>query len=244
MDKNLATLLKWGIENSTPHQPRGGGEADVAADPTTVTTETTDTTEASRTADVGARTGTRTLDPALIEALLGGPSDADLMRAAIETITDPDPQITHETRLTAFDNFELLVESIDNANNLAALNLWAPLLSCLAHPDADIRRMAAWSVGTAVQNNERCQDCLLTNDGLPPLIKLATDPEQPPDVRKKALYALSSACRNYQPALDVCIAEMATRGIPSSPADAADMEAVDAIIQRLRECGNSKLVDS
>ena len=67
-----------------------------------------------------------------------------------------------DNKLTAFDNFEQLIESIDNANNLEPLGLWTPLIQLLEHDEADMRRMAAACLGTVVQNNEKGQDKVST----------------------------------------------------------------------------------
>jgi hypothetical protein len=69
-----------------------------------------------------------------------------------------DPSISLENKLIAFDNFEQLVENIDNANNLSSLGLWTPLLEQLKSPESELRRMAAWCTGTSVQNNEKAQE--------------------------------------------------------------------------------------
>ena len=57
---------------------------------------------------------------------------------------------------------------------------------------------------------------------------------EPPAVRKKAIYALSSAVRNYQPAMDVAVEELGKRGHSYDKIDANDMEAVDGVIEALR----------
>lgn len=177
----------------------------------------------------------RQLDPALLQSLFGGPSEADLMRAAMECITSEDPEVTLESKLTAFDNFEQLVESIDNANNIASLSLWTPLLGALAHPESEMRRMAAWCVGTAVQNNAKCQERLLAVGGIPTLVDMALNEAEDKGVRKKAVYALSSACRNYQPALNLCVEELAKTGRDHGKLDAEDMDAVDGVMNPLKE---------
>lgn len=178
------------------------------------------------------------LDPELLKSLFGGPSEADLMRAAMEHIKSADPEITLESKLTAFDNFEQLIESIDNANNIANLSLWTPLLECLAHEEAEIRRMAAWCVGTAVQNNVQSQEKLLAMGGIPTLVGIAVDDAEDKAVRKKAVYALSSASRNYQPAMDVCVEELGKTGRVHGKVTADDMESVDAVLHPLREEAN------
>lgn len=133
MDPQMNKLLKWSVQNS-PQQNADG------------------TTTAPPSADKAART----LTPDMLNALFGGPSEADLMKAAMEVLHSDESDL--ENKLIAFDNFEQLIESIDNANNLEPLGLWTPLVQLLQHEDADMRRMAAWCVGTAVQNNQKAQD--------------------------------------------------------------------------------------
>ncbi|KAI0447533.1 nucleotide exchange factor Fes1-domain-containing protein [Xylaria telfairii] len=235
-DKNLNDLLRWSIEN-TASGPDGT------------------TNEAPRS----------TLGPEALAALMGGPTDADLMRESMAHIVSPDPEITLESKLTAFDNLEQLIESLDNANLLSKLGLWTPLLECLAHDEDQIRLMAAWCVGTAVQNNEPSQERLVALGGVEKLVQMAVGKRLPPasssangeekgddktngagegetqKVRRKAVYALSSAVRNYQPAMDVCAAELRRQGQGEHVGDdgkiidATDMDAVDVVMNGLRE---------
>lgn len=226
-DKRLNDLLKWSINASTQKEdntvasaPYRGPNADAIA------------------------------------ALLGGPSDADLMVAAMENVMSADPEITLESKLTALDNLEQLIESLDNANLLAKLGLWTPLLGLLSHDEDEIRRMAAWVVGTAVQNNEPSQERLVALGGLEKLVAMvlgerlakegaaadadatatATAEPEKKDVRRKAVYALSSACRNYQPAMDVVSKELVKReGKEADKVDATNMDAVDVVINGLRD---------
>ncbi|KAI8951300.1 nucleotide exchange factor Fes1-domain-containing protein [Xylaria longipes] len=243
-DKNLNDLLRWSIE-STTSGPDG-------------------------TTDAAPRS---TLSPEALAALMGGPSDADLMRESMAHIVSPDPEITLESKLTAFDNLEQLIESLDNANLLAKLGLWTPLLECLAHDEDEIRLMAAWCVGTAVQNNEPSQERLVALGGVEKLVQMAigkrlpaapaasstpaangeekeekangAGEEETQKVRRKAVYALSSAVRNYQPAMDVCAAELRRQGQgehvgdDGKTIDATDMDAVDVVINGLKERATS-----
>lgn len=208
-DKKLNDLLKWSIENS-------------------------DATRNDPTAQVAPNGGTQ-LTPELLSAIMGGPSEADLMKANMEIIVTNDESVSHDDKLVAFDNFEQLIESLDNANNIANLGLWTPLLDQLRSDKSDVRKMAAWCVGTAVQNNAVTQEKLLAMGGLPTIVQLATSPEQPEDVRRKAVYALSSAVRNYQPAMDVAAEELSKNGVPTEKTDAVNMDAIDEIMNNLRE---------
>jgi hsp70-interacting protein len=207
MDPGMNELLKWSVENSST----------TANDPST-----------------GPPTN-RHLNPDALNALFGGPSDADLMISSMTAILSPDPELTLEDKLIAFDNFEQLIENLDNANNLGPLALWTPLLGCLAHEESEIRRMAAWCVGTAVQNNEKSQERCLAMGGIPPLVKLAIGEGEKKEVRRKAVYALSSACRNYQPAMDQLTEELGKLGRSKEKIDASDMDACDDLIGGLRE---------
>ena len=69
-------------------------------------------------------------------------------------------------------------------------------------------------------------------NALPTLISNATsDPN--PATRKKSVYAISSAVRNYQPAMDEAVKHL-PEGYHREKVDAGDMEAVDAIMDKLR----------
>jgi hsp70-interacting protein len=128
-DPGLNNLLKWGIENSS------------ASNNTTASQSTSQSS---------------TINASALAALLGGPSDADRMREAMAAIQHPEVDL--ENKLIAFDNFEQLIENIDNANNIASLGLWMPLAELLKSDEAELRRYAAWCIGTAVQNNEKAQE--------------------------------------------------------------------------------------
>lgn len=127
-------LLKWSIENSDVSR-RHQDPHDPSSTPAP---------------------STRGLNPEAIKALFGGPSDAELMKESMAALHSDEVDL--ENKLIAFDNFEQLVETIDNANNMEPLGLWTPLVELLKHKEPEMRRMAAWCIGTAVQNNEKGQD--------------------------------------------------------------------------------------
>lgn len=207
MDPQMNKLLKWSVQNSQQQNADG-----------------------SLTAPPTAEELSRNLTPDMINSLMGGPSDADLMKAAMELLLSDEADL--ENKMIAFDNFEQLIESIDNANNLEPLGLWTPLVKLLQHEEADMRRMAAWCIGTAVQNNEKAQDKLIVLNAIPSLVTVATS-DSNPATRKKSVYALSSAVRNYQPALNELIKSL-PENYSKDKVDAADMEAIDKIMDQLR----------
>lgn len=203
-------LLKWSIENSES----------TSADPT------------STTDPKAERPSGRGLNAEALNALMGGPSDADLMKESMAAILSP--EITLENKLVAFDNFEQLIEGIDNANNMESLGLWTPLVGLLKSEEPEIRRYAAWCSGTAVQNNPRSQERFLVMGGIPSLVRLATG-DSNEAVRRKAIYALSSETRNYQPGLDEALKTLPKSVAPEGAIDSANMEAVDRVMDRLRD---------
>ncbi|PGH03051.1 hypothetical protein AJ80_08746 [Polytolypa hystricis UAMH7299] len=235
MDPSMQSLLKWGIENSQPSTTNPSTDNDSSAAATTTTTTTT-----------GATGAPRSLSPSALQRLFfNTPSDAELMKAAMHVIRSTDA--TLENKLVAFDNFEQLVENLDNANNMDVLGLWAPLVQELEAEEAERRMMAAWCIGTAVQNNERAQEKLIEQPtSLPTLLRISqTDPDK--SVRRKAIYALSSAVRNHQAALDEFVkhlpAHLPDDGddagrdelIGGDGVEAGDMERIDEIISRLKK---------
>lgn len=53
--------------------------------------------------------------------------------------------------------------------------------------------------------------------------------------RKKAILALSSTIRNFQPGLDETVSKMPAEFQPEGKLDANDMGSVDSLIDKLRE---------
>lgn len=174
-------------------------------------------------------------DPALLNQLFGGKDEAQLMKDSMVLIKSD--QTTKEQKLTAFDDLEMLVESLDNANNLEPLNLWQDLISFLdfspssknSNDELEYAKMACWIIGTAVQNNPKAQKQLLDSrplKALPKLLSLATLTSKPleddgkeeksssdldkntvSEVANKALYALTSELGHNKRAYDEFVLE-------------------------------------
>lgn len=207
-DPGLTNLLKWGVENADSSRK----------DPTSQVKKS------------------QNLNTEALAALFGNrPPDTQLMKEAMKIIEEEENDL--KNRLIAFDNFEQLIEGIDNANNLGPLELWEPLVKMLRDKEAELRTYAAWCCATAVQNNMKSQERLLILGAIPTIVELATE-DSDPDVRKKAILALSSATRNYQPGLDAALASLPEEHKVNKKLDAADMDSVNILIQKLRD--NSK----
>ena len=80
---------------------------------------------------------------------------------------------------------------------------------------------------------------LLVLDAIPTLVKLSMeDPNE--GVRRKAIYALSSGIRNYQPGADAAVKALPLGMRVEDELDAGDMDAVDRIMENLREASRQK----
>lgn len=133
------------------------------------------------------------LDPEIIDMILGK-SDAVVMKEKLATAQDESRE--EDERIEALDDFEMLVEQIDNANNLENLKMWEPLIE-LMHSSVDgVRRHAVWIAGTAVQNNTTAQKEFLKRDPLPYLLSLLSSGATPGGTRSKVLYCLSGTLKH------------------------------------------------
>lgn len=153
---------------------------------------------ANASGDKEARERAGQLDPKLLEQLFSGgvADDPTLMKQSMQVILADDVDV--ETKLVALDNFEMLIEKLDNANNIENMKLWDPLLAALNDESGEIRAAVLSIIGTSVQNNKPSQDNFLKHKGgLRKVIDLAENKTEPNEVRVKALYALSSLIRNH-----------------------------------------------
>lgn len=140
-------------------------------------------------------------DPKLLQQLFGGGpnpmDDPKLMVENMKLIMNEEADL--ENKLISIDNFEMLIENLDNANNIENLKLWDPLFKILEFNEQELVAGSLSIIGTAVQNNVNSQDNFLKYDGgLRKIINLANDKEQSFNVRVKALYALSNLVRNHE----------------------------------------------
>ncbi|KAF9335359.1 hsp70 nucleotide exchange factor fes1 [Linnemannia elongata] len=137
------------------------------------------------------------LDPGLIDAILGK-SESQMMLEALQVIKNP--HSTDDEKDLAWEDFEMLIQQIDNASNIENMKMWPPILEELKNTNPKYREQAAWVCGTATQNNPKAQAAFLKEGGIQPVIDLLADPE--PYVRAKAVYALSGAIKHFEPALN------------------------------------------
>lgn len=137
-------------------------------------------------------------DPKLLAQVLGantGKDDTQLMKEDISVLVCNDPQITIDDKLTALEDFEILIQNLDNANNISPMGIWpeiAKLYTYKGEEEDEFKSLAALITGTAVQNNTKCQNDFIKivgQDGFNNLISLLNDKNF--NVKARSLYALS-----------------------------------------------------
>lgn len=143
-----------------------------------------------------------------------GKSDAVIMREKLAFALDT--ANSAEDRESALDDFEMLIEGIDNAQNLENMGLWPQLLSLLDDKEDLIIRMVCWIIGTAVQNNPKAQEAFFKQTPNPLLALYSIIGNVHPidstvtlssATRSKAVYALSAALKHWKGAIDVLSAD-------------------------------------
>lgn len=120
-------------------------------------------------------------------------SDAIRMKEQLANATNKNLEL--EDRELALDELEMLVESIDNANDLATIKGIPPLLSLLEDPEPLIQLNAAWVLGTCAQNNARFTKNFLDENGLEALVTLLRKSTHA-GVHGKLVYAISGCIRS------------------------------------------------
>ncbi|SCU92299.1 LAMI_0E09670g1_1 [Lachancea mirantina] len=131
----------------------------------------------------------------LKELFQGGPDEPALMKQAITVILNP--EATLDAKLTACDNFEMLIENLDHANNIENLKLWEPIIDIMDSNESELRSFALSIIGTAVQNNKTSQDNFLSYPkGLARIVDIAKQDNENEQPRCKAFYALSNLVRH------------------------------------------------
>ncbi|KAL8278726.1 hypothetical protein RQP46_008795 [Phenoliferia psychrophenolica] len=174
------SLLRWGIENAAPGSLPAMHE-DI---------------KAGRRPD---------LNTDVLKAIMGT-SDADRMKECVQVIQGKwvdrdnsglgDKDVTIEDKLRAWDDLEMIIEDLDNANDLKFNKLWEPIFSHVTDPNDEVALRACWVCGTAVQNNPRAQSAFLELDPLPTLLPILTSSTVSASVRGKAMYCLSSTLKH------------------------------------------------
>ncbi|KZT68029.1 nucleotide exchange factors-like protein [Daedalea quercina L-15889] len=135
------------------------------------------------------------IDPGIIDAILGKP-DSELMKEALAIAVDESKE--EDMRIQALDDFEMLVEQIDNANNIEKMKMWERIQKLLQSPNPSdaIKAQTLWVIGTAVQNNPSAQKAYLALSPMPTLLTFLAPSVKSSKLRSKAVYAISGLLKH------------------------------------------------
>jgi len=113
-----------------------------------------------------------------------------------------------DDRMTALDEFEMLIEDIDNANLIQSSGWWPLLVKNMFDEESElqVRKELIGIARTAVQNNPKGQVALTKQNVIPRFIELLKTPssgDRTKDaLRTKAIGCLSSLLNHNGPAID------------------------------------------
>lgn len=79
----------------------------------------------------------------------------------------------------------------------------------------------------------------LAVNAIPPLVNLALQ-DSDEQVRRKAIYGLSSEIRNYPPALQVMVQHLPKDLRPEGVVNAADMDEVDNVMNAIKRASGNR----
>lgn len=120
------------------------------------------------------------------------PSDAQLMQIAVADLNNS--SLSLDDHLRALEELLLLVEPIDNANDLSKLGGLAVIVRQLDNVEPEVRKLSAWVIGKASQNNPLVQKQVLEHGTLTKLMNMVRSNHVEEAI--KALYAVSALIRN------------------------------------------------
>ncbi|KAJ3793272.1 nucleotide exchange factors-like protein [Lentinula aff. detonsa] len=170
----MQSLLRWGIENSTPQTQT---QTQIQPKP---------------------------LDPSIIDIILGKSDaermkDALAIAVSVDKV-DVDDRVN---ALDDLEMLVEQIDNANNLEKLNMWEpLHGLLTPTTPTPDFErIRTHAIWVIGTAVQNNPAAQDAYLTLNPIPLLTSFLAPPATSKETRSKAIYALSGLLKHNAPAL-------------------------------------------
>lgn len=140
-------------------------------------------------------------DPKMLLQLFGAPDEPALMKQAI--VVASNPEATEEDKEVALENFEMLIENLDNANNIENLQLWPAVIAQLLSSSSTRQVLAASIIGIATQNNPPSQEAFIKHEGgLQKLIELASA-DVPKELVMKSVFALACVLRHCPAACEL-----------------------------------------
>ena len=124
-------------------------------------------------------------------------SEVEIMAQHVGILADESS--SDDDRLHALNELEYYVHQIDNARDLNIIGGLVLVVRCLNDSNVEIRRASAVVLGSAAQSNVRVQSECLAYQTLRLLLeRLRVEADE--TTRKRVMFAVSSAVRQYQPA--------------------------------------------
>nr|UST29469.1 hsp70 [Haliclona caerulea] len=123
------------------------------------------------------------------------------MMSCLDTLakqTDDEDEEAIASKESALEELESMVDIIDNANDLHKIGGFPVVAKYLKDTQSELRWRAADVLAVVAQNNPYSQTALTDMGVMPTLLQLL-DNDPADQVRIKALYALSSLTRDFQP---------------------------------------------
>lgn len=174
--QQLNELFHWAIENSDPESL-----SETAAK---VGKYTKEELEALKERQAAVREA--------LDQFKNMPTEAEIMQDIISLLNNESTNaVQHENALLYLQE---LVEPIDNANDLYGMGGIHAVLRKLHSPQENVRKAAAWVLGTAASNNPAVQGQLLGEGALEVLLAMTSSDTG--GAQQKALYALAAIVRN------------------------------------------------
>ncbi|XP_071792694.1 nucleotide exchange factor SIL1-like [Asterias amurensis] len=121
-------------------------------------------------------------------------TDTQIMKRLIDQYQRDDASM--DERTSALYDLEFYVHQIDNARDLISIGGFDLIIKALNDSKAIIRKEAAFVLGSAVQSNPKVQVEAIERGAIQKLLHLMSS-SQPVDVRKKAMYGISSLIRHF-----------------------------------------------
>ncbi|KAJ9108150.1 hypothetical protein QFC19_002618 [Naganishia cerealis] len=197
MPDALQQLLQWST-SQTVQQQAGNNSSTAVAPKEDVTPITPGSTAAAPIQE-------KKFDTAILDHIMGK-SEAVIMREKLAIAVDREEDLSE--RIMAMDDFEMLVESIDNASDMQNMGMWPKVLDLLTDKQDPIIKLACWICGTAIQNNPKAQEAFHSHKPMSKLYSIISsihptnsDIQISNSTRAKAVYCLSAALKHWPAAI-------------------------------------------
>lgn len=129
------------------------------------------------------------LDPKWVDVILGK-TDGVRMKECLDIICDESTE--WEKKIGAFDELELLIESIDNSVDFVKAGFSAKIVAQLKSTDERLRMHSLWILGTLVQNNQFVLEVFMQENVIEEILSFLKK-EESLMVLGKSIYFFSSS---------------------------------------------------